>query len=209
MVNGAAVSPPLRADAGVISPTQQIMQQSTPQTTLQLQMNNSAIAPADLRAEIAAVVSSLEAQLVALEKDLSQVKQSLSAQPAAEGMPAPLTTPLGGAIAQLEEQQRQLQSRIEVERARTQEYIRQRDLALESMEALSNKQAELQLARAAANSEVRLSSLAVPLDRPVEGVSLMLSLALAATAGLLLGVLTALLLEIAGIRPLRRQPFTA
>lgn len=205
MVNGAAVSPPRGADAGVISPTQQTAQQ----TTLQLQLDSTAIAPADLRAEIAAVVSSLEAQLVALEEDISQVQQTLSAQPAAESAPALPTTSLGGAIAQLEEQQRLLQSQIEVERARTQEYIRQRDLALGSMEALSNKQAELQLARAAANSEVRLSSPAVPLDRPVEGVSLALSLALAATAGLLLGILVALLLEIAGIRPLRRQPFTA
>ncbi len=80
------------------------------------------------------------------------------------GSPAP---PMGATITQLDEQMRTLQEQIEVERARTLEFTEQRDLARESMNTLSNKQAELQLARAAANSEVRLSSLAVPLTVPV------------------------------------------
>ena len=101
--------------------------------------------------------------------------------------------PMANTIAQLEEQLRTLQGQIEVERARNLQFTQQRDLAWESVKALSNKQAELQLARAAANSEVRLSSLAVPLDEPVPQVSLTLSLILAGAVGLLLGLFARIL----------------
>ena len=104
--------------------------------------------------------------------------------------------PMAATIAQLEEQLRTLQGQIEVERGRNLQFTEQRDLAWESVKALSNKQAELQLARAAANSEVRLSSLAVPLDEPVPHVSLTFSLALAAVVGLLLGIVVAFLREL-------------
>ena len=109
----------------------------------------------------------------------------------------------GATLAQLEEQLRLLQSQIEVESARRLEFTQQRDLAWESVKALSNKQAELRLARAAANSEVRLSSTAVPLNRQVEQVSLAISLLLATIVGLLIGVLVALILHMLQIRPLR------
>ena len=104
--------------------------------------------------------------------------------------------PMANTIAQLEEQLRTLQGQIEVERARGLQFTQQRDLDWESVKALSNKQAELQLARAAANSEVRLSSLAVPLDEPVPQVSMLTSLALAAVIGILLGVLVAFIREL-------------
>ena len=102
---------------------------------------------------------------------------------------------MAATIAQLEEQLRTLQGQIEVERGRNLQFTEQRDLAWESVKALSNKQAELQLARAAANSEVRLSSLAVPLDEPVAAVSLIISLALAAAVGLLLGLIVAFICD--------------
>ena len=104
--------------------------------------------------------------------------------------------PMAATIAQLEEQLRTLQGQIEVERGRNLQFTEQRDLAWESVKALSNKQAELQLARAAANSEVRLSSQAVPLDEPVASGSLLISLALAAAVGLLLGIAVAFLREL-------------
>ena len=106
--------------------------------------------------------------------------------------------PMASTIAQLEEQLRTLQGQIEVERAHNLQFTQQRDLAWESVQALSNKQAELQLARAAANSEVRLSSLAVPLNEPVPQGSLTTSLAIAAIVGLLLGVLVAFMRELPG-----------
>ena len=73
---------------------------------------------------------------------------------------------MAATIAQLEEQLRTLQGQIEVERARNLQFTEERDLTWESVKALSNKQAELQLARAAANSEVRLSGQAVPSMNP-------------------------------------------
>ena len=111
--------------------------------------------------------------------------------------------PMAATIARLDEQMRMLQGQIEVENARTLEFTEQRDLAWESVQALSNKQAELQLARAAANSEVRLSSLAVPLDEPIARADLLASVALAAAGGFLLGLVIALILELIGVRPLR------
>ena len=54
--------------------------------------------------------------------------------------------------------------------------------------------------RAAANSEVRLSGQAVPLDEPVPQVSLAMSLVLAAAVGLLLGIATAFLRELGDTR---------
>lgn len=105
-------------------------------------------------------------------------------------------SPLATIISQLEEQQNILQGKIEAERARSQQFSRARDLAWESVTALSNKRAELQLARAAANSEMRISSLAVPLDKPVQRISLTISLLLALIVGLLLGVGVAITREL-------------
>jgi hypothetical protein len=113
--------------------------------------------------------------------------------------------PMSATIAQLEEQLRTLQGQIEVERARTLQFTQERDIAWESVKALSNKQAELQLARAAANSEVRLSGLAVPLDEPVARISLLTSLALAAVIGLLLGIVVALVRELTGTASAQTQ----
>ena len=112
---------------------------------------------------------------------------------------------MAATIAQLEEQLRTLQGQIEVERGRNLQFTEQRDLAWESVKALSNKQAELQLARAAANSEVRLSGLAVPLDEPVLASRLLLSLALAAAFGLLLGIAVAFLRELRCAKSLAQQ----
>ena len=101
--------------------------------------------------------------------------------------------PLAATIADLETQLRSLQGRIEVEHSRSRQFTQQRELAWESLQALNNKQTELQLARAAANSEVRLSSQAVPLNSPVDRGSLLRSLILAAVIGFLLGITFAFL----------------
>lgn len=106
--------------------------------------------------------------------------------------------PMAGTIANLEEQLRQLQGEIEIENARLLKFTKERDLAWESVQALSNKQAELQLARAAGNSEVRLFGSAVPLNQPVPQVSLVYSVAFAAVIGLLLGIVVAFVRELMG-----------
>jgi uncharacterized protein involved in exopolysaccharide biosynthesis len=169
--------------------------------TLQLQLNGDAvISDSALRSQVAATIAGLEAQLAQLEASINQAAQSLGAT---EQAGAEQAGGLGASMAQLDERLRALQSSIEVENARTLEFTEQRDLAWESVQALSNKQAELLLAQAAANSEVRLSSAAVPLDKPVEQVGLVVSLVLATLAGLLLGVVVALLLELANVPPLR------
>ena len=210
------------------------------------------ISAADLRSQADATVTSLESQLITLERNIADLNQSLlsgdgyqdlnAAVPADSALVQAITSaypslfqsgvfsgttwqtsndalfaagqaqaakfldladagalptvdspdaPMANTIAQLEQQLRVLQGQIEIERARSLQFTQQRDLAWESVKALSNKQAELQLARAAANSEVRLSSLAVPLAEPVPQMSLVMSLALAAVVGLLLGTLVA------------------
>jgi hypothetical protein len=116
--------------------------------------------------------------------------------------------PLAATVADLEGQLRSLQGQIEVQRARSLQFTEQRDLAWESVQALANKQAELQLARAAANTEVRLSGQAVPLDTPVPQVRLTTTLVIAAVLGLLLGLIAAFIFNAVGLKPLR-TPGTA
>jgi uncharacterized protein involved in exopolysaccharide biosynthesis len=125
---------------------------------------------------------------------LAQAAQFL-AQAESDSLPTANSpdAPMAATISQLEEQLRTLQSQIEIERSRSQQFTQQRDIAWESVKALSNKQAELQLARAAANSEVRLSGPAVPLNTPVARGSLLRSLILAALIGLLFGITFAFL----------------
>lgn len=215
IVDAAAVAPPAWHDAGLTFQPQQ-------PTTLQLQFGPVAVTnAAELRTQIAATVAGLETQLAYLEQNIDLTTRSLTEGSLTEGsltedsfatsseassaaLVAGLTgNTLAQTITGIDEQLRVLTSQIEVENARTLEFTRQRDLAWQSLQALNNKQAELLLARAAANSEVRISSTAVPLNRPIEQVSLLLSLLIAAIGGLLLAVLAALALEIMQVRPLR------
>jgi len=110
--------------------------------------------------------------------------------------------PMAEALAQLESRLQTLQSQLEGENARNQQFVQQRDLTWDTFKALSTKQAELVLERAAANSEVRMGTPAVAPDRPVPGVSLTLSVALAGVVGLLIAIFLAFLLEYLGKKPL-------
>jgi hypothetical protein len=96
-------------------------------------------------------------------------------------------SPMAETMAQLEEEVRQLNARVETETAHELQAEQQRDLTWESFKALSNKQQELTLARAAGNSEVRMSSIAIPPAQPVDRVSLVLSVLLAGIACLATG----------------------
>lgn len=208
MVNAAAAVPPVW-----YAPNLVLTQQPT---ELQLQMEGvTTTEPAALAAQVTATIASMEGQLVSLQENIVQTAQALNAAgvqqdgsslPAASGAALSSTlasAPLATTIAELEEQRRMLQGQIEVENGMRTEALAQRDLAWESLVALNNKQAEMLLTRAAANSEVRLSSTAVPLDRPVEQASLAISLILAAVVGLLLSILLVFMLEVMNVRPLR------
>lgn len=110
--------------------------------------------------------------------------------------------PMAESIATLETQLQLLQSKLEAETAARQQFVQQRNLAWESLSALSTKQAELRIERAAANSEVRMGTLAIAPNKPVESASISVSLLLAGIVGLLLAVFIAFLLEYLGRPPL-------
>ena len=113
--------------------------------------------------------------------------------------------PLSQAIAQLEADVRTIQASLEAEQARELQTRQQRDLTWESYSALNNKLAELNLARAAGNSEVRMGIPAVAPTEPTQGISLALALALAAVAGLLLAVAVAFIREYMNHPPIRAR----
>ncbi|MFZ1768990.1 MAG: Wzz/FepE/Etk N-terminal domain-containing protein [Caldilinea sp.] len=134
-----------------------------------------------------------QAQAAELLKLAGAETMLLSSQPNA---------PMEESIVQLEDRFKMLQSQLEEQNAINQQVTQQRDLTWESFTALSNKQAELTLERAAANSEVRRGTPAIPPDEPVQGVSLLLSVMLAGVVGLLLAIFLAFLLEYLGKPPL-------
>lgn len=138
--------------------------------------------------------------------------QTLFSMGGLESLPttSAVDAPMAKAIDTLEAEVRDLQAQLETESARNLQVTQQRDLDWETYKALTSKQAELTLARAAANSEVRVGTLAVAPDEPLRGVSLVLSVALAGVVGLLLAVFVAFVLEYMGRPPLfkRAQPTT-
>lgn len=144
-------------------------------------------------AENSTLASDGQAQAAELLKLAGAETMLLSSQPEA---------PMTESIVQLEERLKALQSQLEEQNAVSQQVTQQRDLAWESFTALSNKQAELTLERAAANSEVRLGAAAIPPDEPVQGVSLSISVLLAGVVGLLAAIFLAFLLEYLGKPPI-------
>ncbi|HAJ34947.1 MAG TPA: hypothetical protein DCL15_04540, partial [Chloroflexi bacterium] len=144
-------------------------------------------------AQSSTLASDGQAQASELLKLAGAETMLLSSQPQA---------PMMESIVQLEERLKTLQSQLEEQSAISQQVTQLRDLAWESYTALSNKRAELVLERAAANSEVRLGTAAIPPDEPVERISLSLSVLLAGVVGLLLAVFVAFLLEYLGKPPL-------
>jgi capsular polysaccharide biosynthesis protein len=134
-----------------------------------------------------------QAQAAELLKLAGAETMLLSSQPEA---------PMTESIVQLETRLKTLQSQLEEQNAINQQVTQQRDLTWQSFTALSNKQAELMLERAAANSEVRLGASAIAPDRPVAGASMILSVLLAGVVGLLVAVFLAFLLEYLGKPPL-------
>jgi capsular polysaccharide biosynthesis protein len=110
--------------------------------------------------------------------------------------------PMQAVIDQVEGDIRRLLAQLEAETARNRQFSEQRDLAWDAYSTLNSKQAELRLARAAANTEVRFGYPAVPPLEPQEGPSLILTVGLALVVGLLVGIVLAFVLEYLGRPPL-------
>ena len=114
-------------------------------------------------------------------------------------------TELTTAIDKLEYEIQALTAQREAEQARQLQLTQARDLAWSTFNTLSNKVAELALARTASNSEVRMGTPAVEPVDPVRGLGLVTAAALGGVVGLLLGVMLAFFANFMGQAPILRQ----
>jgi len=128
--------------------------------------------------------------------------QGLEELPTYTAAAAPLTE----AIDTLEREIKALQAQREAELSRRDLLTRTRDLALKSLTTLNTKIAELQLAGTALTSEVRFASPALPPLAPeARTSSLVMTTALGALVGLLLGVFVAFFASYMGKQPFFRR----
>ena len=104
-------------------------------------------------------------------------------------------------LMELDAQIRTMRGQLEAEMARERELTQQRDLAWTAYDALSNKLVELNMARTAANSEVRLGSTAVMPSKPVAPPSLKLPIAAATAAAFFGAILLAFAVNLLGGKP--------
>lgn len=109
--------------------------------------------------------------------------------------------PMADRIITLESEMRLLASQVEAEQSKTTAATELRNLRWESVKALNNKLAELTLTRAAANSEVRIGTSAVAPTERSERVSVVLAAGAAGMAGLILGIVIALISNMLGKKP--------
>jgi len=112
---------------------------------------------------------------------------------------------LADAIAELEKNIQTLSAQLEGEEATQRQLSQQRDLAWTAYDTLSNKIVELNLARSAADSEVRTGAPAIPPVRPVSGVSLIMTTALAGAVGFMFAIFLAFFATYMGQQPFLRR----
>lgn len=110
--------------------------------------------------------------------------------------------PLNQAIDGLEMEIQTLLAQQEAERSRQNRLLRERDLALSTLETLENKNAELRLSATGGNSEVRLASAAIAPSRAVEQLSLLTTTALASVVGGMVAIFLVFLANFMGAQPL-------
>jgi uncharacterized protein involved in exopolysaccharide biosynthesis len=164
-----------------------------------------------LTATVGTPISSTLGQPLAANQSIEQLGQQWAADLLQlKGLAnIPASNADGGSVAQtitqLEKDKLFLKSQLEAERARQLRLTQQRDLNWDTFKTLSNKVAELGLARAANSSEVRFASPAIPPVEPVARVSLLLVVAGAAALGLLLAVIIAFMAEYVGKAPFLRR----
>lgn len=109
--------------------------------------------------------------------------------------------PLLQAIDNLEKEIQALEARREGQTARQGQLIRQRDVALSTLNTLRNKSAELNLARTVTNREVRFASPAVEPLRPLPRMRLITTAGMAGIIGLFLAVCIAFFANFLGMQP--------
>jgi uncharacterized protein involved in exopolysaccharide biosynthesis len=121
------------------------------------------------------------------------------------------TGALIGVITDLEQNIQSLQAQLEAEQARKRQLAQQRDLAWTAYDTLNNKVVELNLARSAANSEVRPGPPAVPPVEPVAGTSLIMATALGGAVGFMFAIFLVFFAAYLGQEPFlgRRSGVTA
>lgn len=168
---------------------------STITTTLATSATVGTISPTLTSAASSLIANSMDSVSQKWADDLLQLK-GLADVPAIGGNDAVART-----VNQLEKNKLALKSQLEAEKARQLRLTQQRDLNWDTLKTLSSKVAELNLARAANGSEVRLAAPAIPPVDPVERVSLLLALAAAAVIGLMMAIIITALAEYVGKEP--------
>lgn len=170
---------------------------------------------AALATDARTLVTTLEAYLAWLDEQIAVASNTLSNEPnfahlehiggeaaAAETGPAAALDSLEQRLAQLDQEIQSLRSQLAAEQATERQLNRQRDLTWNAYDALSNKLAELNLARTSANSEVRIGAQAVAPAQPEPGQSLLLIVAAVAVAAFFFALVFVLVAHAVGRKPL-------
>lgn len=187
--------------------------------TLDLRLELPALsADADaLAADARTLVATLEGYLAQLDTEIAAVSETLLSSPgaalgdqisiASELITPPATSdPFQQALAQHDRELQALHSRLAADEARELQLTQQRDLSWTAYDTLSNKLVELNLARTASNSEVRIGASAVAPAAPEPQPSLLLPLAAVAVASLFFALCLALIANAMGRKPLFARP---
>ncbi len=112
---------------------------------------------------------------------------------------------LAHTMTQLEQDIQRLSAQLEREQAIQRQLTQQRDLAWTAYDTLNNKVVELNLARSAANSEVRLGAPAIPPVKPVPGTSPIMATALGGAVGFMFAIFLAFFASYMGKQPFLRR----
>jgi uncharacterized protein involved in exopolysaccharide biosynthesis len=153
--------------------------------------------------------SDMYAVLAQAARGGSSLARSLQAQPVTTANAATVSTVpssttsselLTGAVRNLEAEVRDLRSQLEKENARGNQLTQERDLARDTLKTVNSKVAELALARAAAGSEVRFATPAVPPAAP-EGSGAVKAATYGGILGFLVSVFMVLVANEFGMSP--------
>lgn len=171
-----------------------------------LKMNVYGAPPAGLQIEVRdlpdvnqqAMLADLDGLLKALNQRLVDLDSKITVSDTQLGATRGVSSTLSSTLENL----RISKAQLEAETAKQRQLTQHRDLAWDTYKTVSGKVTELNLTRAAASSEVRFGAPAVVPTEAVEGLSLSLSLLLAAVVGGVLSLFYAFVAEYLDIRPL-------
>lgn len=180
---------------------------SQPATSLQLQLPAlSQLSAGSMLADLDGLIQALENSRREMAGQISALSAALLAKSASttgagQADPAGGSQSLSDAIGALQSRLRELDTQLEAENARQQELTQARDLAWDTYKTLNSKVAELKVAQAAANTEVRFAAPALPPARPLGRRSLAFMAVLAGVTGLVLAACLALMAHYLGSEP--------